>query len=110
MAMILKEIVDTLARFELVIYAKYGSKAKVEIVGSGEVDKVVIEKDTIYIIGENTENDAFLNGYKEAVEYINEQYQRSLDKAIADMFIPEPPGYDFKRDYHGQFKKKDEEV
>lgn len=87
---------------------KQGKKVEVEIVGEGAVKDVVIKDNKLVIIGEDQRQSLYVKGYSQAVADIDRQLSEGLVKKIeAFILTPEPPKYDFRRDYHGQFKKKE---
>lgn len=87
---------------------------EVYIIGSGKVARVITENNNIYIVGEEAANDIYLRGYSDGVKAGVDAYNRFIEndfvKQIEDKIIngdPEP-AWIFKRDYHGEFKKKGE--
>lgn len=109
-----KELGYQVSLLEFKLKALTNTTPEVYIVGSGKVARVVIENNNIYIVGEEAANDIYLRGYSDGVKAGVDAYNRFIEndfvKQIEDKIIngdPEP-AWIFKRDYHGEFKKKGE--
>lgn len=105
------EAANKIYQLTYIHYLKEANYPEVSVIGSGKVVDIVIDNGIIYLIGETGKDDPFALGYAQAVADMKKSIQDEFTKYIEDMmFKPEPKRYDFKKDYHGQFKKKDEEV
>lgn len=109
-----KELGYQVSLLEFKLKALTDKIPEVYIIGSGKVARVITENNNIYIVGEDAANDIYLRGYSDGVNAGVKAYNKFIEsdfiKQIEDKIIngdPEP-AWIFKRDYHGEFKKKGE--
>lgn len=102
-----KEIGDKIAYLDYLHLVKTGDHPDIMLLGSKKVKDVILEKGVIYIVGEAKTDDDFINGYRAAVSDIQVKLRDKVVESIEKSFLETAPAYDFKKDYHGQFKKKE---
>jgi hypothetical protein len=103
-----KEITDKICYIDFVQSVRTGDHPEIRLLGSGTVTDVIIKDGVIFIAGEDLGVDEYAKGYRQAIADIQDQLKdRVIKKIEEDMFKKDDPAYDFKRDYHGEFKKKE---
>ena len=103
-----KEIIDKITYLNFAQLVRTGAQPDIKLLGSGTVQDVILDKGVIYIVGEDKKDDDFIRGYKAAVSDIQVKLRDKVVESIDKSFLGSAPAYDFKKDYHGQFKKKED--
>lgn len=105
-----KELCDRIYYLDLVQRIKTGSPPEIKILGSGNVSGIKVDEANkiIYILGDGPSSDDFIKGYRQAIADIQVQLKDRVVKKIEEDMFSTGPAYDFKRDYKGKFKKKED--
>ena len=105
-----KEISDKITYLNFVQLVRTGAQPEIKILGSGKVSEIKLSpsENIIYIVGEGPSSDDFIKGYRQAVSDIQVKLKDKVVESIEKSFLGSAPAYDFKKDYQGQFKKKED--
>ena len=104
-----KEISEQIYYLDFIQRVMTGDPPELKILGSGKVSEIKLSEseNIIYIVGDGPSSDDFIKGYRQAVADIQAQLKDRVVKKIEEDMFSKGPAYDFKRDYHGEFKKKE---